>query len=941
MGSGLCPAVLIPIVASLKHRALAEHGSTMGCCFSKELCPRSGLERTSLFDSTSCEDLERDSTTQSGIPDPRTGENALAQAVIPVSECSTSSAVKPEMTNNGSCKNSRYPSYNSMDNTEHNGPAQRSSKTRSVNLLHPIIGLSKYEHLPKEMDVDPEQNADSHSPVLANVGNCTARVSTVVDAWPLPDHASLQARVSLNSEHNSQEVLSLKANFLDSSHKAWQSSLTPREEEKNADNTENRSVLDFFSARKQIDENLLSQSDAEVRQQSRTNTFYSICLVDNDDLIEDLSEKSLATPQYDTVPSKDSAALVESVRDTSGSQDIGIDDGFRGPNHMPAAVDSDEPEVSPRTVPSGLLSLAPPTKDLKEYSGCLLNAVCLEPRDSSDNVPINCKNYSSFGFLTHGQCLPENIDVSALLDEIKPQSSYVPVLLPFSTPPLCEADPTTALDFPYQRLNGTAESCSDSMYYASDEYIKTFLSPSLEVPLLEEQVDDHVIEDSKPTDETSLVYCTKNGIVEDLVESHNGQDVLPALEDFHNGSPITSPYKQCNGDVCVKGPEKQNHTADFSIPKDTSTGTSGLYQSPDSTGPMNSLLCIRNKQSDVIECVGKFSAWSPQLGQNDANSLLLRNSSHPIEDAESKNSVSILEAVTSCAINGFPSGPPCAKPVINGDTENGFPNTSPKSGGSPVVEYFDISPVNNSKEDLQEPKTFSDSEELVSPVFKTIDVQLIYDSHLENEVVDDPADQSHEDASLVNQGNEVLVISEASHGHFDEGRFADSCIDVDSGLSELGNADDLNGYGSDYEEDQVDQYAATPSYEIHTPSAYFTDNKEECVLDLMQDLLRESRSKTKDLCEGDEQPLPLSCVLSGEHFLVKPDYKVDYLWYDQHCNQQYHCIEENLQVSDIRSGKYAFQLLDPESSSIWGWPEMSDESVSLCFLLLYHFSCVH
>ncbi|KAG9476445.1 hypothetical protein GDO78_003152 [Eleutherodactylus coqui] len=882
----------------------------MGCCFSKELCPRRSLERTGLFESTSCEDLEKNPTTQNTIQE---GENSSPQGVIPGSgsEYSTSSAVKSTVTSNGLFRGSRYPSYNSMDNTECHGPVPRSSITRSVNLLNPLHNvmnvLSKYEHLPKEIEVDGKQDLGSQSPVVA--GNCTSQVSSsaVVDAWPLHDHAS-PAQVSLNSEQNSQEVLSLKANYLAGCHTAWQSSLTHREEEKNADNPENRSLLDFCSARRQINENLPAPSDEEVRQNSRTNTFYSICLVDDDDIGEDFFEKSYKRLQYDIMPGKDYGAA-ESMYNTSGSPSIGIENVSPVPNCMPTAVDSNEFEGLPRTGSAGLLSFGPPSKDLNELGDCFLNTDCPQLqyvfKSPTDSISWNCKNQeSSFGFhAPQGQCLPETmVDISALLvlDEIKKQPSFDQAQMPFTESLLHEVEPTS--EFSSQEFNGTTESPNESTCQTSDVDFINSLSSSLE-----EQVEDHIIDDSEVDDhvaddsqtyskslqEGTLEHCRKDNIVDDVFRS-NGEDVPPTLEECHNCLNGDAIGEQCNGDVCDEDLEEQSHTADFFVDGDSSTETSGLYQELDRIREgESSESCSDIEQSDVMEAVEKLSAWTSQFGEYHAE---VRNDSHHTENAESNNPTSLLETVKSSVMDVFTSGPSCPQPIISKDSKSGLLNTSPKSDGSAIVEYFDISSVNHSKDD--ELETFPDFEDLVDmklvgPDFGTTD-QLVYDCCLGNKLV---AVQSHN-----NQHNEVLFLSNASHGHFEEGGCADACLDVDSGLSELSQMNDLLDYGSNFEVDQ------------------------ECVLDLMQDLLRESRNKTKDLCDGEEQPL--SCALSSEHFLVRPDYKVDYLWYDstsddQHCNLQYQCVDENLEVSDISTGKYAFQLLVPENRSIWGWPEES------------------
>ncbi|KAM8967847.1 la-related protein 4B isoform 2-T2 [Pelodytes ibericus] len=110
------------------------------------------------------------------------------------------------------------------------------------------------------------------------------------------------------------------------------------------------------------------------------------------------------------------------------------------------------------------------------------------------------------------------------------------------------------------------------------------------------------------------------------------------------------------------------------------------------------------------------------------------------------------------------------------------------------------------------------------------------------------------------------------------------------------------------------------------------DSKQDkCVLDVMQDMLKESQNMSKALSEDDGGNLPSCSMISDEHFISHSDYKVDYLWHDalsEGLHGHYHYNDESFNMTDIATGDYTFQGMSPENISVWGWPEMCSESES-------------
>ncbi|XP_063778003.1 la-related protein 4B isoform X2 [Pseudophryne corroboree] len=928
----------------------------MGCCYSKELCPRKNLERTSLF--SSCEDLEKPPTTQDEMKDFHAAE--ISPTPVSVTERS-SSTVKCAATSNGLCKGSLYPSYNSMDTADHIGTKQRAHKARSVNFLNPINNamnvLSKYENLQTEI----EEEKDSH-PKSRNIQNADLFVtevsgSAVVDAWPLHDHAA-QSHVSQSTERSLQEGPSIKAYDLDSSHIAWQSSLTQREVEKNANN---KNLLDRHTARNPITDNMVFVSDAEKTQISRTNTFYSICTVDDEDLSEDDNfEESHTRRQCESIPFKDSSAFVLTMGDGPSPLDFTIENATHQQKRLSSASVSSEPEVLSESLMPDLLSFETPIQDLgKRGDSALLNDTTSLLEISKDaTLDWEVQEFSS-GFLTiQGQGESETIDGSAVLHKGERKSQYESAHAPLSiyNTLACEVAKTSECAISNQLLDGTIDTLKEAFVYTPHTHSNPSTSQSPESPSLQMKVEHlNTANDLLPIcsslqNEDTYDTCKKS-IVNDIPST----DPVSHLPFGENGLYDVIIAQDSYGDACNKSLGKCNYIAD--LPDDNRTCTMALVDSltmeNTKDGNFGDLVCLcaDNEQSDVM--VQNSCIMLSQCAECDLESapVLIANAGpdhSKIIDLESDNTVISQEATENCgAIDDSNSGASFESPIEE-YPESNLSVPSPKSCGSPIlgksavcdIVYFDISsPTKSSMDCEHEEINYTDFKNIVhnmqtNSIVNADHSKILYDHYPRDGVQCDSTDQSQDkNTSFSFQNNVVQSLSDVSSDHFDDVEQKGPFPDVEISLTEMSDDTELLTDWSNYDKSQVDQYAATPSYEIHKLSKVSEQSNDKCVLDLMHDLLRESQSTAKELSEDEEQIFPLCGVLSDEHFIAQPEYKVDYLWHDSvsgdPCSSHaYSVIDENLQAADIVTGNYSFQLLAPESRSIWGWPEMCCESES-------------
>ncbi|XP_075275844.1 la-related protein 4B isoform X2 [Opisthocomus hoazin] len=152
--------------------------------------------------------------------------------------------------------------------------------------------------------------------------------------------------------------------------------------------------------------------------------------------------------------------------------------------------------------------------------------------------------------------------------------------------------------------------------------------------------------------------------------------------------------------------------------------------------------------------------------------------------------------------------------------------------------------------------------------------------------------------------------------------------------------------------EQIDKYAATPSYEIHSASpgaAGVQRGREQCVLDLMED----TSSDREHACELDRQNPQVEI---WSHFISlqtgstdgsnqlfsdtvtagNSEYLMGFLWNNTISNSTVKndrlCIvsdnfqnePEDLTGASYAVGRYPYQLLAPENGGTWGWQDQDE-----------------
>ncbi|XP_063306952.1 uncharacterized protein LOC134608218 [Pelobates fuscus] len=287
----------------------------MGCCFSKELCPHKNI-KTSTKGTTSDEETKKTSSSEN-IPDIHVGEKISN----PENTFATKQSIccaRPEPTH-VFFERPKYPSYHSMDDTN---CVQKSNRSRSINFFNPINYackvLANYENL-KTTEVE-EDSDNVIKPEPCSVDSLKAQDAEIqtqsgcnlaaTDSQHGYDHAAL-VHVSSVTEQILPDVPSLKGKHLNWTHSILENSSVPIQEKSVALLTEDKSLLNMSTPRECTVRTSCFLGDAEGSEMrhSRTNKFYSICVVDDEDInLEDNSALSLTIKQYD-ISLKDSTAI--------------------------------------------------------------------------------------------------------------------------------------------------------------------------------------------------------------------------------------------------------------------------------------------------------------------------------------------------------------------------------------------------------------------------------------------------------------------------------------------------------------------------------------------------------------------------------------------------------------------------------------------------------
>ncbi|XP_074688027.1 la-related protein 4B isoform X2 [Strix aluco] len=151
---------------------------------------------------------------------------------------------------------------------------------------------------------------------------------------------------------------------------------------------------------------------------------------------------------------------------------------------------------------------------------------------------------------------------------------------------------------------------------------------------------------------------------------------------------------------------------------------------------------------------------------------------------------------------------------------------------------------------------------------------------------------------------------------------------------------------------QVDKYAATPSYEIHSATsstAGFQQSSEQCVLDVMEDISSD-QERSYELDRQNPQVEIWSHFINlqignadGTNQLFSDtvtagngEYLMSFLWNNTISNNavkndRLHIVSENFQKepedltgASYAVGKYPYQLLAPENVDTWGWQDKDE-----------------
>ncbi|OCT73883.1 hypothetical protein XELAEV_18032847mg [Xenopus laevis] len=250
------------------------------------------------------------------------------------------------------------------------------------------------------------------------------------------------------------------------------------------------------------------------------------------------------------------------------------------------------------------------------------------------------------------------------------------------------------------------------------------------------------------------------------------------------------------------------------------------------------------------------------------------------------------------------------------------------------VSYFDLnSPVGSCPDKEDEPAiNFSDeTEEGGKDIYRFGFTETTFEFLGESEVLQHRSLVSDAQIDCIIQNEVGQLVMEMAQDQVTQNQNVNEAEDQHNFLGEY---DGLCISRADYDQSQVDEYAATPSYEIYRVAQEApctlecSQSKEEPRLHLTQDLLDESLATTPPLDDIGR------CTLSDGSFVASSDYPVDFRWHNAllenlNGNDGDHYSDENLNnLADVSTAKFPFHLLVPESNSIWGWQEMFSKSES-------------
>eukprot|EP00079_Xenopus_tropicalis_P026132 XP_012819819.1 PREDICTED: la-related protein 4B isoform X1 [Xenopus tropicalis] len=1045
----------------------------MGCCFSKELCPRKTIEKTGLFSTASCDDLGQSPPSEN--EDFHSEEKASSCLKTATSTPGDVPSLNPELGSHG-CKGARYTCYNSMDESQ---PSQRASRYRSDNFFYPLNCaphvLAKYDSL-KEAETAEGLICDMHSlidsralkaqrSVSRGSENCSGVTSN--SAVPIVSRPSCDrgagSHVSLTPEQSPQEVSFLKAQALDISQTTWKSSFTEQVSEENdaANICQGRTVMDLSKTKKHMAESLhlVGSADESHNTNVRTNTFYSICVVDSDDLkLDEVPESFPSAKQPYLFPPEGSDFAVESTYSPAPSDaqllikpsEPEVESTYSpAPSDAQLANEPSEPEVESTysPAPSDAQLLIKPSEPEVEstYSPAPSDAQLANKLLDTDFAVLTDLNHVDNGLtfsngailsanspdlLTFGTGSPECVrsDFKELPIDRQTHKYELDIGQDGSVPVSFSGDPndekrskeqTNYIDPCPEDINKLSEHDSTHLLCSLNESVQSIGEGSDGgCAKCDTQLDMNPIDDTlcclySETDSCNTMKGNSSGIIS-CPEVHCSTDHFPVCaDDFMSNSSanellesksiaqdglteacLLERVRQCLNtdlDINLENPveqpthltcekEQEGHFLCSPMSLNESNVVSSCH-SDLSEGLQNNMFTVGPDVRDERIMLIVPEESHPVPSNHDIVDENTDLSSSPIKDQE-RSAYNMGPLEPDGPPEGLPSlevqGPVSAHqiteefvtetllsydvpsmdqhpnvvlldcvssdlnttPIIIGDITN-LP-TEISCCGSSVMEgnvvsaisYFDInSPINSCPDKEGETtinsvcnNTEGSERDTYGPigVFGSDYTETSFECEFlgECEVLQQipPVLGETMDYSVENELGHLST--ELTQDYVDHNQNGAEAEDFHDGFCTSRPS---------YSHSQVDEYAATPSYEIHRVAQETlcalesSECREEPVLNLMEDLLDESLATSP--------PLDDSAHLSDGSFILSSDYPVDFLWHhalleNLNGNDGDHYSDENLNMADISAAKYAFHLLVPESNSIWGWQEMCSDSES-------------
>ncbi|XP_017674875.1 PREDICTED: la-related protein 4B isoform X1 [Lepidothrix coronata] len=300
----------------------------MGCCFSKELSNSTSEEKTSLLQKSVEEEApeSRISKTLSSIfgtvksQDLHTvGRTVNGAAVTVGSECVCSDDCAASNSKSGFLgRKGKYPSYKSMGNTPHESSRRTYDRPFSFfNSFSHLLKVSgtygnlqkseeKKDRVIKKRAPKKSNSSGQHMNNIENINSNINNENVTVQEHCLFDHIS-NSRVPDILDKGLQSEISLNRNFLEDYAVTCDHS-RQNETTVNVKDSKSDSLQKVSSSYREVPPTL-SYLDVDNSQNVKDREFYSICVVDAEDLTGD--EEVPATVHEETAADIDNSAVTD------------------------------------------------------------------------------------------------------------------------------------------------------------------------------------------------------------------------------------------------------------------------------------------------------------------------------------------------------------------------------------------------------------------------------------------------------------------------------------------------------------------------------------------------------------------------------------------------------------------------------------------------------